>query len=387
MACYCESCYKDTVKFSTYGSKTVDTINKPLNPNFLKDLADHQLVTLMRSNKFDMESYRGFDDVDSQEVYNIAHRNIEKIRAEQIRRENRSTNSEIVQRTDPALDPVKAAMEFAVEEEKADPEEILKQIKDLEEQRAGMLPIEKAAIKDADVKIKRLREEYMIHTAKQATGYRRIDLRIPFTWRMDGRFDDRYPRLGIYSIENPETEIRNYKLDENFWKGFYLIYGIVIAILMTTFLLIGAGDEPFFWTMSSILLALPLGILATQQWIKKRYYGVFPVSLPQHLTKYYMNDVDRYLEIRGNNLTQSIKSEFPAGQIPTETRQKIKNAIDEFGKKNIFIVAEARWSEGRSIGKPNFDPLIIAVKDEITYLVDAFDLTEIEKMTVEEFTF
>lgn len=68
------------------------------------------------------------------------------------------------------------------------------------------------------------------------------------------------------------------------------------------------------------------------------------------------------------------------GKIPPESRIKIKTAIKHFGEDNVFIVADAVWK-----AKNKVDPLVVAHDgvNDFLWLVDAFDLTPLEKNVIE----
>ena len=71
--------------------------------------------------------------------------------------------------------------------------------------------------------------------------------------------------------------------------------------------------------------------------------------------------------------------------IPATTRKKIQDAKEYFGD-NIFILLEAKGWEINVVKHPDPDPLVVGFQDGLFFLIDEFDLTNLERMVAAEFT-
>lgn len=76
-----------------------------------------------------------------------------------------------------------------------------------------------------------------------------------------------------------------------------------------------------------------------------------------------------------------LNAEF-VGLLPTETKEKI-TTLRKAGIPT-FLVANAVWKKSKKV--PNPDPLVIAVYENIAYLVDVFDASIEENYVAKEFT-
>jgi hypothetical protein len=70
--------------------------------------------------------------------------------------------------------------------------------------------------------------------------------------------------------------------------------------------------------------------------------------------------------------------------VPEETKEKISKAKKEFGRRNLFFVAETK-PEDWNVQVQTKDPLVIGVRKKRAYLLDQFDTTPLENYVAREF--
>ena len=104
----------------------------------------------------------------------------------------------------------------------------------------------------------------------------------------------------------------------------------------------------------------------------------------------YQRSMQGYRE--GNSSVRTLKVKASVrftGVIPPKTRKKIQEAQRDFDR-HIYLVTEApEWSfseEEEEVRIQPRDPLVIGVEGETTWLIDAFDLTPLERAIKMEFT-
>ncbi len=97
-------------------------------------------------------------------------------------------------------------------------------------------------------------------------------------------------------------------------------------------------------------------------------------------------DVGVKLYTMASRRTKSfIKMELGNLLLPEKTRRKIAQAQPIFGDQ-LYIIVEAKDWKLDEVRLPKPDPLIVGYRKGALYLIDAFDLTSLEKIVAVEFT-
>lgn len=112
--------------------------------------------------------------------------------------------------------------------------------------------------------------------------------------------------------------------------------------------------------------------------------------LPHHLRDCY-NDVIGWMwkkcKSEWTRISSATLSCEYKGVIPSEARDKIKKAVEAFGKDSVFIMAEGTDWAYRTEPRPVLsDPLVVGWDGGNLWLVDQFDLTPVERLIASEFT-
>lgn len=133
----------------------------------------------------------------------------------------------------------------------------------------------------------------------------------------------------------------------------------------------------------------PLCEIGSRQRRRRESYMVPEIEMPGGtLLDTYFDDVEERLEkiaYKDRNdwsfgSDESIISRFQ-GLIPNETRRKIAESRNWFNY--VLIVGEAAWMR-KSVPSP--DPLVIGIRHHLSWLVDKFDLTSMDRIVASEFT-
>lgn len=271
--------------------------------------------------------------------------------------------------------------------------------------RKNALKIEQHLIEELDAKLAALDEEIKTEEEFQRQqrepetyqGYKRIHLDVPLSWRTtEGRAT--LPRLAVYRLDSNEMSIRSgdsFTKSEPFSATWFIgtfLLGVVAVLALFVqlghFLFVGEQGFGWSWVYNPAAIAASwFSVFAVTRWIAlRRSNGIFP-GLPKALAKHF-DDVlkDNYRESSSYESYQFNRTTYFTGSIPDETKQKINESKSVFGKKNLFIIAEAGpWKNDDRVIR-NIDPLVIGLKGNTTYLVDTFDLVPIEEAVVGEFS-
>jgi len=166
----------------------------------------------------------------------------------------------------------------------------------------------------------------------------------PFSWR-DAK--TKYPRLAIFSLDSPRFEISAQVEMHDAYNGDY--------------------------------------------WVpRRRYKGKISPTLPPVIAKCYSDVLERLMVTAKEKRKSVFLATSYVGLIPDETRAKIADAKKLF--KDIFIIAEGKnWEltekKPKVFRNPNAgDPLVAGFDGTNLWVIDAFNLTSIERLIKSEFT-
>lgn len=252
--------------------------------------------------------------------------------------------------------------------------------------RSKTLPIEKDARKKVDTILHNLKaeERHLKNDFKRslkpkhqslAKKYSGIQLTHALKWRNEKGL----PKLAIFRLDNQVIRIIGLNGSYRERREFSLFFtgskvGLIGSLIIAFFLLIRGTSHEYTRAILMGLIAIS-GLGAYAGLFYKLFGGILYPRMPKII-------VDCFKDLVKENRLNYIEYSF-TGFIPTTVKEKINDAKKVFGRKNIFLVADAENCV-RKIVKA--DPLIVGLKDSRFYLIDTFDLTLIEEAVKEEFT-